>query len=245
MPHTARHKATHGRKGHSLKTVIKCDRQRALLPRFADTFLGAWPSPVQLQLSSQFSLSLSLRLSSQSNPVELSSVSFCSSIHISHKSRASPPRLCTCSTLHSLLALALRVSRPLLLLHLLVVSVCTGTCVRAASSSSSSSSTWPAAASPSRSLGRPVRISHIGFHVCHFCDVVVVVVPAPATFYADYTSNPQRVPCLASPRLPCLELPPVLPAKCEVETLHRRRHRHRLIQLPFALLAFNLEMGEL
>lgn len=242
MPHTARHKATHGRKGHSLKTVIKCDRQRALLPRFADTFLGACPSPVQLQLSSQFSLSLS----SQSNPVELSSVSFCSSIHISHKSRASPPRLCTCSTLHSLLALALRVSPPLLLLHLLVVSVCTGTCVRAASSSSSSSSsTWPAAASPSRSLGRPVRISHIGFHVCHFCDVVFVVVPAPATFYADYTSNPQRVPCLASPRLPCLELPPVLPAKCEVETLHRRRHRHRLIQLPFALLAFNLEMGEL
>lgn len=235
MPHTARHKATHGRKGHSLKTVIKCDRQRALLPRFADTFLGAWPSPVQLQLSSQFRLSLS----SQSNPVELSSVSFCSSIHISHKSRASPPRLCTCSTLHSLLALALRVSPPLPLLLLLVVSVCTGTCVRAASSSSSSSSTWPAAASPSRSLGRPVRISHIGFHVCHFCDVV----PAPATFYADYTSNPQRVPCLASPRLPCLELPPVLPAKCEVETLHCRRHR--LIQLPFALLAFNLEMGEL
>lgn len=230
MPHTARHKATHGRKGHSLKTVIKCDRQRALQPRFADTFLGAWPSPVQLQLSSQFSLSLS----SQSNPVELSSVSFCSSIHISHKSRASPPRLCTCSTLHSLLALALTVSPPLLLL-LLVVSVCTGTCVRAASSSSS---TWPAAASPSRSLGRPVRISHIGFHVCHFCDVVV---PAPATFYAYYTSNPQRVPCLASPRLPCLELPPVPPAKCEVETLHR----HRLIQLPFALLAFNLEMGEL
>lgn len=232
MPHTARHKATHGRKGHSLKTVIKCDRQRALQPRFVDTFLGAWPSPVQLQLSSQFSLSLS----SQSDPVELSSVSFCSSIHISHKSRASPPRLCTCSTLHSLLALALTVSPPLLLL-LLVVSVCTGTCVRAASSSSSS--TWPAAASPSRSLGRPVRISHIGFHVCHFCDVV----PAPATFYADYTSNPQRVPCLASPRLPCLELPPVPPAKCEVETLHRRRHR--LIQLPFALLAFNLEMGEL
>lgn len=113
MPHTARHKATHGRKGHSLKTVIKCDRQRALLPRFADTFLGAWPSPVQLQLSSQFSLRLSLRLSSQSNPVELSSVSFCSSIHISHKSRASPPRLCTCSTLHSLLALALTVSPPL------------------------------------------------------------------------------------------------------------------------------------
>lgn len=240
MPHTARYKATHGRKGHSLKTVIKCDRQRALLRRFADTFLGAWPSPVQLQLSSQFRLSLSLRHSSQSNPVELSSVSFCSSIHISHKSRASPPRLCTCSTLHSLLALALTVSPPLLLLHLLVVSVCTGTCVRAASSSSSSSSsTWPAAASPSRSLGRPVRISHIGFHVCHFCDVV----PATATFYADYTSNPQRVPCLASPRLPCLELPPVLPAKCEVETLHRRRHR--LIQLPFALLAFNLEMGEL
>lgn len=236
MPHTARHKATHGRKGHSLKTVIKCDRQRALQPRFADTFLGAWPSPVQLQLSSQFSLSLSLRLSSQSNPVELRSVSFCSSIHISHKSRASPPRLCTCSTLHSLLALALTVSPPLPLL-LLLLSVCTGTCVRAASSSSS---TWPAAASPSRSLGRPVRISHIGFHVCHFCDVVV---PAPATFYADYTSNPQRVPCLASPRLPCLELPPVPPAKCELETLHRRRHR--LIQLPFALLAFNLEMGEL
>lgn len=68
----------------------------------------------------------------------------------------------------------------------------------------------------------------------------MVVVPAPATFYADYTSNPQRVPCLATPRL---ELPPVPPAKCEVETLHRRRHR--LIQLPFALLAFNLEMGEL
>lgn len=105
MPHTARHKATHGRKGHSLKTVIKCDRQRALQPRFADTFLGAWPSPVQLQLqlSSQFRLSHS----SQSNPVQLSSVSFCSSIHISHKSRASPLRLCTCSTLHSLLALAL------------------------------------------------------------------------------------------------------------------------------------------
>lgn len=202
----------------------------------------AQPSPATAQ--SQFRLSLSLRHSSQSNPVELSSVSFCSSIHISHKSRASPPRLCTCSTLHSLLALALTVSPPLLLLHLLVVSVCTGTCVRAASSSSSSSSTWPAAASPSRSLGRPVRISHIGFHVCHFCDVVVVV-PAPATFYADYTSNPQRVPCLASPRLPCLELPPVLPAKCEVETLHCRRRRRRLIQLPFALLAFNLEMGEL
>lgn len=152
----------------------------------------AQPSPATAQ--SQFRLSLSLRHSSQSNPVELSSVSFCSSIHISHKSRASPPRLCTCSTLHSLLALALRVSPPLpLLLLFLFVSVCTGTCVRAASSSSSSSSTWPAAVSPSRSLGRPVRISHIGFHVCHFCDVV----PAPATFYADYTSNPQRVPCLA------------------------------------------------
>lgn len=54
-----------------------------------------------------------------------------------------------------------------------------------------------------------------------------------------------RSVCLASHRLasPCLELPPVPPAKCEVETLHRRRQR--LIQLPFALLAFNLEMGEL
>lgn len=43
-----------------------------------------------------------------------------------------------------------------------------------------------------------------------------------------------RSVCLASPRLaPCVS------AMCEVEALHR------LIQLPFALLAFNLEMGEL
>lgn len=128
-----------------------------IAPRFADTFLGAWPSPGQhssAQLpdrpvpSSHFE-------SAQSNP---HSPQLQPHPHLSHKSRASPPRLCTCSTLHSLLALSLH----LLLLLLFLVSVCTGTCVRATSPSpSSSSSTWPPAASPSRSLGRrrrPYRI---------------------------------------------------------------------------------------
>lgn len=203
---TERHKATHGRKGHSLKTVIKCDRQRALQPRFADTFLGAWPSPVQLQLSSQFPVQSQPQLTVQSSPAQLSLFLF-QHPHLSQKSCKSPAAL-----------------------HVFHAALVTRTRTHSLPSFSSSSSLFAQGHAyerrrrrhhhrhgrrplrPVASLGRPVRISHIGFHVCHFCDVAVV--PAPATFYADYTSNPQRVPCLASPRL---ALPRAAPcAACQV-----------------------------
>lgn len=225
--------ATHGRKGHSLKTVIKCDRQRALRPDLPILF---WVrGPAQSRHSRAW---LSLQIAQF--PFQLSSVqSTHSHIHISHtkvvqvpRGFARVPRCTRYSHSVSISACACSCSSS---------SVCTGTCVRATSQSpspSSSSSTWPPAASPSRSLGR--RRRRRPYRILDFMFATFATSPLPLPSLSRLRQHFMlitrliRSVCLASPRLaPCVS------AMCEVEALHR------LIQLPFALLAFNLEMGEL
>jgi len=147
--------ATHGRKGHLLKTVIKCDRQRA----FAD-FSGCVAQPRLTPYPTSVPCPASAPTPTPAPDSQLQVHIFDSDSASSQKSCKSPAalhvfhaqivtRLVTRTPIYIFVSVSVYICSCICIFVSCCCScifscVCIGTCVRA--SSSSSSSTWPLAA---------------------------------------------------------------------------------------------------